>query len=390
MRRLQGGVFIIFLLCAWLASGCGGGGGGGPNWAIGGAGNDQAMAVAPAPEGGYVVVGKTDSMGSGGFDVYVLKVGEDGSLEWQRTLGGANDDMGRDIEPTSDGGYIVAAQTRSFGAGEVDFYVLKLDAEGGRVWEKTFGEEKSELATCVIPTSDGGYLVGGAKWVAPGNYNGYLVKLRQDGSLEWEKDYSEPSCDEIRAVVEVEDGYVIGGFAIEDSDYKAYVAKVGRYGTLEWERTYEEGDRIYDLVRVSDGYIGVGWTTLEGGNEQAFILKVDESGNLVWHKNLGEEGEDETLASVTQTADGDFVAVGGKTSGGVYDLYVVRFDTDGSVKWTKVIGGGEEDYGEDVLALPDGCLLVVGRTASYGSGNFDVYLLKLDAGGEASPFLKSF
>jgi hypothetical protein len=154
--------FVTFHLCLWLL-GAASAGAQVASWSrtYGGTSWDEALVIAPTSDGGYVVAGMTRSFGAGSYDVWVLKLDGSGNVQWQKTYGGTNDDWAHAIVPTSDGGYVVAGKTNSFGAGSNDFWVLKLDGSGNVVWQKTYGGTYGDWAHAIAPTSDGGYVVAG-------------------------------------------------------------------------------------------------------------------------------------------------------------------------------------------------------------------------------------
>jgi hypothetical protein len=156
---------------------------GGGNW-------DIAFATQQTSDGGFVVAGLTESFGAGNYDVWVLKLNTQGDIIWQKTYGGQEGDYPGAIQQTKDGGYIVAGTTSSFGEGSYDLWVLKLDENGTVVWDKTYGgkDEESEYFRHIPieQTSDGGYIVAGStKSFGAGDDDFWVLKLDPNGSIEW-------------------------------------------------------------------------------------------------------------------------------------------------------------------------------------------------------------
>ena len=150
---------------------------------FGGSDNDGAWSIQQTNDGGYVVAGYTSSFGAGSYDVYVLKLDTSGKEVWSKTFGGSSDDLAWSIQQTNDGGYIVAGYTKSFGAGSEDVYILKLDANGNKLWEKTFGGSYDERAYCIQQTRDGRYIVAGyTSSFGVGNYDVYIIKMDANGN----------------------------------------------------------------------------------------------------------------------------------------------------------------------------------------------------------------
>ncbi len=153
---------------------------------IGGSGDDWGYSIIQTSDGGYAVAGRTESFGAGEADVYVVKLDEHGSLQWTRTIGGSKDDEGYSIIQTSDGGYAVAGKTNSFGAGWADVYVVKLDGGGNLQWTRTIGGSEDDEGWSIIQTSDGGYAVAGCTGsFGAGGSDVYVVKLDGSGNLQW-------------------------------------------------------------------------------------------------------------------------------------------------------------------------------------------------------------
>jgi len=255
----------------------------------GGTGGDRASAIIPTPDGGYVVVGETASFGTGMGDVWVLKLDGQGNVVWQKTYGGTDWDEAFAIAPTSDGGYVVAGWTRSFGAGMGDVWVLKLDGSGNVVWQKTYGGTNEDAAHALAPTSDRGYIVAGWTWsFGAGMGDVWVLKLDGTGNVQWQKTYGGTGVDGASAVAPTSDG----------------------------------------------GYVVAGLTVSFGaGIEDVWVLKLDGSGNVQWQKTYGGTNSDGASA-IAPTSDGGYVVAGGAASfgAGVSDAWVLKLEADGTVR----------------------------------------------------------
>ena len=152
--------------------------------AIGGPENEWGSSLIQTADGGYAIAGGTESFGAGEADVYVVKLDANGNLQWTKTIGGESDDWGNSLIQTSDGGYAVAGVTKSFGVGEADVYVVKLDANGKPQWTKTIGaKSKNLIKSSIIQTSDGSYVIAGTtRSFGAGKRDVYVVKLDKNGN----------------------------------------------------------------------------------------------------------------------------------------------------------------------------------------------------------------
>jgi hypothetical protein len=150
-----------------------------PGWnkTYGGTDTDYGYSVVQTSDGGYAITGYTYSFGAGGTDVYLVKTDANGNIQWSKTYGGTDTDVGYSVVQTSDGGYAIAGYTLSFGAGGSDVYLVKTDSLGNMVWSKTFGGTGADHAYSVVQTADGGYAITGYTYsFGAGGYDVYLVK----------------------------------------------------------------------------------------------------------------------------------------------------------------------------------------------------------------------
>jgi uncharacterized delta-60 repeat protein len=182
------------------------------------------------------VAGWTFSFGAGGRDFWVLKLNSDGIVAWQKTYGGADWDEACSIQRTSDGGYIVAGRTYSFGAGNYDFWVLKLNSDGTVSYQKTYGGANWDWANSIYQTSDGGYIVaGGTQSFGAGGEDSWVLKLNSDGTVSWQKTYGGSSADRAYSIQQTSDGgYIVAGFTASfgagSGDF--WVLKLNSDGTI--------------------------------------------------------------------------------------------------------------------------------------------------------------
>jgi hypothetical protein len=183
------------------------------NKTFGGEGVDWARAVQQTSDGGYILAGMTSSFGAGHYDVWLIKTDVDGNMLWEKTFGGSSYDEAYAVQQTSDGGYILAGYTASFGAGFNDAWLIKTDADGNKVWDKTFGGINDDWAEAVQQTSDGGYILAGVTTsFGAGHADAWLIKTDANGNIVWDKTLGGSMGDYAYAVQQTSGGgYILAG-----------------------------------------------------------------------------------------------------------------------------------------------------------------------------------
>jgi hypothetical protein len=179
----------------------------------GGTGYEGAYSVQRTSDGGYIVAGYTESFGAGSADIFLIKTDANWNISWAKTYGGTYWDVARSVQQTSDGGYIVAGWTRSFGAGYYDIFLIKTDANGNIIWAKAYGGTNNDTAYSVQQTSDGGYIVAGRTGsFGAGGLDIFLIKTDANGNIQWAKTYGGTDWDEAFSVQQTSDGgYIVAG-----------------------------------------------------------------------------------------------------------------------------------------------------------------------------------
>ncbi|MFH1537312.1 MAG: C1 family peptidase [bacterium] len=368
-------------------------------WAktFGGTQDDSANSVQQTSDGGYIIAGYTFSEGQGYNDIQVMKLDGNGEQVWGKTFGGADEDFGESVLQTSDGGYVVAgckdaALQHDISLWEGDVWVIKLDSSGNKVWDNTYGEDNFylDLATSIQETSGGGFILAGMT-IEPGT-DFLVMKLDSSGNEVWKRNFDGGNSHDMAASIKqtTDEGYIVAGLSgsIEDivnNKADIWILKLDSSGTQTWEKTFSQASfEGGEIQQTSDGgYIFVGSLYSQGGEDyDLWILKLDASGNKTWDKTFGGSLAD-SANSVQQTSNGGYVVAGyTKSEGsGDKDVWVLKLDSSGNQTWAKTYGGTAADGASSVQQTTDGGYIVSGTTNSYGAGESDFWILKLDENG---------
>ncbi|MFZ6052613.1 T9SS type A sorting domain-containing protein [Halocola ammonii] len=311
-------------------------------WSVihGGFNNDFPSASIMLEDGSFVIVGTTGSFTSSpSRDVYLLKMDSEGEILWTNSYGGPETDEGTDIKLTPEGDFIISAYTESYGAGETDAWLFKTDSEGNLLWDQTFGGTEMDNALGVDLSPDGGYiLTGGTRSFASGSEEDlWLIKTDSAGTEIWTQTFGvSDQVDWGWDVAATDDGYVAVG--IYDNNPlnpppisgEAFFMKVDLDGSLVWNESIPgdlrvEGFSIFPTQ--DDGWLISGTKWLGPPSNASFwVAKASAEGEVDWEVNLGQPNTINIALDVIQTRNGDIVATGfsGADQFSTQDLHVVR------------------------------------------------------------------
>ena len=289
------------------------------------------------------MIGATSSFGNGNSDIYMVKVDEDLEYQWSKAIGTGQVEWGNSIEPI-DGGYIIAGFTNGAGAGGYDIYLLKTDSLGNLLWNKTYGGTGWDFANCVTPTPDGGFLVVGETYsFGAGGTDLIALKMDSVGNLEWQKTYGDTGDD------------------------------VGHGAIVTYDSTYAI----------------VGATTRSNDSTDGWLLRLDQNGDTLWTETYGGVGNELFYNVIQYSVDSTFAMVGYTTTNstsGDKNIYFTKSDQSGIQQFEHVTlnntsGSNHDDVGVDLRELPSGWFLVTGYTETFGAGMKDFYAYFADPGG---------
>ncbi|MBL85568.1 MAG: hypothetical protein CMO82_02795 [Winogradskyella sp.] len=403
----------------------------------GGTKNDSAQSIAATSDGGYAILGYTQSNDNDitdkqdeSFDYWVLKFDANDQLQWQKTYGGTADDRGYDIIQTSDGGYAILGYSfsndgdTSVNSGLQDYWLVKLDSDGNISWEKSFGYQGTDTGISVIETNNQGYLITGVLDVtasggegnsqrtanrhAGGDY--WALKLDNSGNLEWSRYFGGNFTDTPYGAVQTDDnGFIIAGSSdSEDTDisgnigtYDFWIIKISESGDLVWEKSFggSQIDEARAIIKTDDGNYIVAGDTRSSDNDisqnkgaaDLWLIKISPTGNLIWEKTLGGSSFDVARA-IKKTQDNSFLLSGSSRSSdmdvsenkGQNDAWVLKTNNSGNLIWETTIGGSNIDFSYDVAELANGSIIAVGDTNSTdgdilnNKGFTDLLIIKID------------
>jgi hypothetical protein len=358
----------------------------------GGDDSDQGYYVCETQDGGFGVAGNTRSYGAGNNDMWLLRTDADGETLWTRTYGGAGDDFACAVLSTEDGGFALTGETDSYGSGGDDVYLVKVDSNGTLEWSETYGGWNSEGALSMNSTADGGYiLVGETNTHGAGCIDAYLIRTDSAGDSLWAHAYGGPWDDCGEGVVETPDGgfLMVGGtksFGAGGTDI--WLIRTDSLGIQIWTGVY--GGPAYDeavsvQMTQDGGFIVLGYTSsYSAGDLDVFLMKVESDGDTSWMKTYESPGEQNGY-SVAVAPDGGYVVSGWTEAGagGMADILVMKTDSAGTLLWDKTYGGPLVEEGSCIKVVSGGGYVIAGQTDSFGPGSTNVYLLRMATCGDA-------
>lgn len=357
----------------------------------GGIYNDNGYVCRRLTGGDLVMVGSTYSYGAGDYDMYVVRLDSNGSHVWDMTYGGSDADYGYDLVTLSGGDLVAVGSTKSFGHGNRDVYLVKINgANGSMIWSKTIGGTADDDGFSIRATLDGGFIICGTTNSFGNGSDVYLIRTDSLGDTLWTRTYGGSAGDVGSAVRPLADGgfVIVGSTGSYGVGYSSvYLVRVNSDGDTLWTTTYggTRADMGYDVQPTSDnGFILAGTTAPTGQNYyDAYLVKADSLGAIQWEKTYGGIYEDRAY-SVAQTGDGGYIFAGttDATEGRQTDMYLVKVDPLGSVEWSRAYGGLLSDFARSVAITPENDYLIAGYSYSDSNGGADITLLKV--GGEGN------
>ncbi|MDQ3048698.1 MAG: T9SS type A sorting domain-containing protein [Bacteroidota bacterium] len=353
----------------------------------------EGLDVLPTTDGGYMIAGYTTTNLLDDADILIVKTDALGDTVWTKSYGGPEPEFANSIVKTTDGNYFIIGFSQSFGGGDYDTWLLKVNPMGDTIWTKTYGSWGNEEGREVIPTADGNYVITGfTDSPTPSNYNCFLTKIDPSGNIIWSKNYGGSGYDCGNSVRQCLDGgYIIIGetFSYGAGSCDAWLIKTNSSGDTTWTKTFggpyrDEGKSI---VTNSDGTytLCVRDSSYGAGDIDVTIIKTTSTGIPIWTKTYGGTLKD-TPKMIQPTTDGGYVvACISRSFGWVQpDMWILKLNASGDTLWSRNYGGGDHEHCYSVRQMTDGGYIAIGKTKSYSSRN-QTFFLKLNSMGTLGP-----
>jgi hypothetical protein len=351
------------------------------------------------------------------WDYWIVKLDYWGDLEWESTIGGSYYDISQAMAVSTDGAYYLAGTSYSDMSGDksehskggADYWIVKIQEDGTILWNKTIGASQNDECTTISATADGGCIVGGYTTsgisgnkteASKGGFDYWMVKLDASGNVEWDESIGTSAYDYMRTIVQTSDGgYFVAGStdggisgdkteaAVGGVDY--WVLKLSSTGDILWQNTIgsSSSDLLFSAIQTTDGgYLlgghGTGGpsgdkTTTPVGSYDYWIVKLDSNGVVQWDKSMGGVLS-ETIINVQQSTDGGYLLAGSSESPlsgqktqpsyGLLDYWLVKTNSDGVIEWDITLGGDNDDEMRWAYQASDGTYMVSGHSYSDIAG----------------------
>jgi hypothetical protein len=286
---------------------------------------DIAYSACPTSDGGFALAGYTTGATTGA-DYYLIKINAQGDTLWTRTYGGIYSDVATAVRQLPDGGYMLAGTSASFGSHQDHVYLIRTNAQGDTLWTHTYDSGHPEHTVAAQPTTDGGYIIAATSYIQPTVPDIYIVKTNSVGDTLWTRLYGGPRPQSASSVQQCSDGgYIIGGTDSTVTGGQDFLLiRTDDMGVPLWSRTYGySGIDIAASARQcpDGGFVVVGSTNHFGSNDFLFY-RAYQNGDTMWSKRIGGSAGDTPMA-LEAGSDGSFLAVGYTSSygHGLTDFY---------------------------------------------------------------------
>ncbi len=348
---------------------------------------EVGVAVQPAGDGTYLVAGYAYSEGSKDWAGLLMLVDRDGRERWRRLDDGPGQDFLWSLRSVAGNGFIVAGTTSRDAAGGRDIVLERLGNDGKEVWRKTFGGNRDDVGWSVQVVSDGGFAIAGqTESEGAGGLDAYLIRTDANGNMLWSRTFGTAKTDRVFSLEATDDnGYILAGMTGSERNMDMMLVRTDANGKELWTWTFggEGFDVAHDVKRHPDGgFLVIGYTDSFGqGSHDACLARVSAKGRLLWMRTIGGAADERTLHA-HPGEDGSHVLVGyaqkPETMNGDFDLLAMAVDRDGMLLWRRPFGGSGFEQGKGIMRTDDGLFVLVGGTQSLAEGPEDILLIEID------------
>ncbi len=348
----------------------------------GGTNYDRGTGISQTSDKGYIVCGATSSYGMGNTDMYLLKINSAGKFQWHTTFGGINNENCFSVKQTSDSGFIICGYTNSFGAGGYDAYLVKADSVGNLQWQKTYGGKNWDFAYWTEQTNDGGYILAGETYSYENNSRAYLVKTNNKGDTLWTKTFGGTNATDAKEVHQTADnGYVFAGSTQTGPGNKDfYLVKTSSNGDTLWTKTYGStgNDFCNSVALCADGGFLLGGLYDSSGTSKTYFIKTNSSGNAMFSKIEMPSTGNRYITRIRETFDGQYILLENTDAGGLggKEIRIDKYNTGGWAQFNGSLGGIYDDEGYDLVQTVDSGFALVGFTSSFSIGSDNIFIAK--------------
>jgi predicted secreted protein len=260
---------------------------------FGGVNTDQGRSIQQMTDGGYIIIGNSDFSGNGDQDICLIRTDSQGDSLWTKTFGGSGLELGADVQILEDGGFILLGSTESFGNGGSDIWLIKTDSQGETTWTKTFGDNSSDYGKSILKTPDDGYIIRGAtESFGYGNTALVLIKIDSTGNKMWDNAFGGSDGEGGNALGKTNDGghiLICHSYVHENSAYDIRLIKIDGSGSVDWDKTYGSLTDNYGfsvLQTFDGGYALTGSIGILGDGDinhsDIWLIKTDPEGNTIF------------------------------------------------------------------------------------------------------------
>ncbi|MFI5148388.1 MAG: T9SS type A sorting domain-containing protein [Bacteroidia bacterium] len=355
-------------------------------YTYGGKFDDVCNQIRPALHNGFIACGTTSSYGQGNTNMYVIRLDSLCRRQWSAVFGGRDNQAGCAVTTTADRGFAFAGYTDSYGNGGYDVYLVRADSSGRMLWQRTYGGADWDFGYSVKQTKDGGFVICGLTYsYGAGSGDVYLIRTRGNGDTVWTRTFGGTGCDIGNSITITGDTlYTITGSTTSfgNHDTSAYLIQVDTNGVLRNSHTYGciRNSSGYSIVPTLDqGFIQMGsMDSVHSGVRGLMLLKTDHQGRQQWIEQLTNGAWQEVGKDVVQAADASFLIAGAAAGGGYgsSSMHIMHYDSGGNYIAGPSFGGNNTQCGNSVAIGGNGTVVFAGATTSYGSGNNDVFLVR--------------